>query len=183
MYLIVGLGNPGQDYLKTRHNVGFMVLDNLVKQVDSSDFVTDKKHKGEIAKIRMGDTEAILLKPQTYMNLSGESLASVAKYYKIEPKNTIVISDDVNLESGQVRVRFSGESGGHKGLSSIISHSGLDFWRIRIGIGLNAQVPIEDYVLQKFSADETKIIDEAIDKTALYLIKSISEESLDNITL
>lgn len=183
MYLIVGLGNPGGEYERTRHNVGFMVLDELSKKLDSSNFVTDKKHKAEIAKVRVDGQETILLKPQTYMNLSGESLASVSKYYKIEPEKTLVISDDVNLEPGQIRVRYSGESGGHKGLGSIISHTGIDFWRIRIGIGQSEQIPLEDFVLQKFSQDELKVIAESIDKVSSYLIKSISEESLENITL
>ena len=183
MWLIVGLGNPGKEYEKTRHNVGFMVLDKAAGKVDSSNFVHDKKHNGQIAKVRVGDQEAILLKPQTYMNLSGESLASVAKYYKIEPEQTVVISDDVNIELGQVRVRYSGEAGGHKGLGSIISHSGLDFWRIRIGVGLNPQIPIEDYVLQKFAKDEQESVDISIDKTASYLIESISQDSFENKTL
>ncbi len=183
MYLIVGLGNPGQEYEKTRHNVGFMVLDKLTKEIDSSSFHHDKKHKGEIAKVRLGEHEIILLKPHTYMNLSGESLASVAKYYEIDPEKTIVISDDVNLELGQIRVRYSGEAGGHKGLGSIISHAGLDFWRIRVGIGQSDQIPLEDYVLQKFSDDENKIINESIDKITTYLIKSLSSEDLENITL
>ncbi len=183
MYLIVGLGNPGSEYERTRHNVGFMVLDKLTKQLDSSDFSLDKKHRGAIAKVRIGESEAILLKPQTYMNLSGESLSSVANYYRIEPEKTIVISDDINLAPGQIRVRYSGEAGGHKGLGSIISHAGLDFWRIRIGIGENPQIPLEDYVLQKFSADEQKTIDDAIDKVASYLIESISQDLFENKTL
>lgn len=183
MYLIVGLGNPGAEYEKTRHNVGFMVVDRLSSKTDSSKFTKEKKLKGEIAKIKLGSNEAILLKPQTYMNLSGESLSSVAKYYKIEPENTIVVSDDINLELGQIRVRFSGESGGHKGLGSIISHSGLDFWRVRIGVGQSEHVPVEDYVLQKFSPDEQMIISQSIDKAIDFLIESISEDNLENKTL
>jgi len=115
--------------------------------------------------------------------LSGESLASVAKYYRIESENTVVISDDVNLEPGQIRVRFSGEAGGHKGLGSIISSTGIDFWRIRVGIGQSNQIPLEDYVLQKFNKEEQKNIDGAIDKVTSYLIESISKDNLENITL
>src|SRR5690606_20535732 len=104
-------------------------------------------------------------------------------YYKIDPEKTIVVSDDVNLDLGQIRVRYSGEAGGHKGLGSIISHSGLDFWRIRIGIGLSEQIPLEGYVLQKFNDDEQKIIHGSIDKVASYLIESITQDKLENITL
>jgi len=183
IYLIVGLGNPGGEYEKTRHNVGFMVLDKLAQKVNSENFTAVKKHKGEIAKTRIGESEVILLKPQTYMNLSGESLGSVMAYYKIEGKNTIVIADDANLELGQVRIRFSGEAGGHKGLGSAISHAGSDFWRVRVGIGGSGQVPLEDYVLQKFTSDEEKIIKDAIDKTVSSLIESISERELENKTI
>jgi PTH1 family peptidyl-tRNA hydrolase len=183
MYLIVGLGNPGPEYKDTRHNIGFMAIDEIAKKIDSSKFVFDKKHKTELAKIKIADKEAILLKPQTYMNLSGEALSSVAKYYKIDPEKTIVISDDINLEVGHIRVRYSGEAGGHKGLGSIISHSGLDFWRARIVIGSSDMVPLEDYVLQRMSADERKIIDESIDKVSQYLIESISQEKFENQTI
>jgi PTH1 family peptidyl-tRNA hydrolase len=160
-----------------------MVLDKLAQKLDSSSFVHEKKHKGQIAKVKIEGQDIILLKPQTYMNLSGEALSSVAKYYHIEPENTIVVSDDVNLDLGQIRVRYSGEAGGHKGLGSIISHAGLDFWRIRVGIGQNTQIPLEDYVLQKFSDNELKIIHDSIDKVASYLIESISQDNFENVTL
>ncbi|MBU1018526.1 aminoacyl-tRNA hydrolase [Patescibacteria group bacterium] len=181
-YLIVGLGNPGQEYEKTRHNVGFMVLDNLAKKLEAGEFRTEKRVNGEIVKTKIGERDAILLKPQTYMNLSGEALKSTSEYYKIENQNTIVISDDVNLELGQVRIRFSGEAGGHKGLSSVIGSAGQDFWRVRIGIGQNSNIPMEDFVLQRFTNDEQAVISQAIDKTSTLLVESITKDKLENIT-
>jgi len=183
MYLIVGLGNPGEKYTQTRHNVGFMVLDKLANQVGSTSFTSDKKHKGEIAKVKIGKSDVIFLKPQTYMNLSGQSLYSISSYYKIEPEKTIVISDDANLDLGQVRIRYSGEAGGHKGLNSIISQKGNDFWRIRVGIGQSDKIPLEDYVLQKFNSDEIKMLDKAIDKTVSSLLESISQNKFTNQTI
>ncbi|MFH1855260.1 MAG: aminoacyl-tRNA hydrolase [bacterium] len=182
-YLIVGLGNPGPEYENSRHNVGFMVLDNLAKKLEAGEFVGEKRVNGEIAKAKVGERDAILLKPQTYMNLSGEALKSTSDYYKIESENTIVVSDDVNLELGQVRIRFSGEAGGHKGLSSVIGSAGQDFWRVRIGIGQNSDIPMEDFVLQKFTPEEQKLIEEAIDKVSSILIESITQDKLENITL
>lgn len=185
-YLIVGLGNPGLEYAKNRHNVGFIAVDRLAKKAEpfgKIEFKSEKRLNTELCKTQIGDTEAILAKPQTFMNLSGESVSKVADYYKIDPKNTVVISDDANLEIGQIRVRFGGDSGGHNGLKSIIGSIGGEFWRVRIGVGENGQIPLEDYVLQNPSADEVKIIADTIDKTTDYLLESISNNSLENHTI
>jgi PTH1 family peptidyl-tRNA hydrolase len=186
MYLIVGLGNPGLEYAKNRHNVGFMAVEQLAKKAEpfgKVGFDSEKKLEAEITKTKIGDTEIIICKPQTFMNLSGKSVSKIMDYYDVEPYNTIVISDDTNLELGQVRVRSGGDSGGHNGLKSIISSIGQDFWRVRIGIGENVQIPLEDYVLQNPSDAELKIIADMIDKTADYLLESISNNSLENHTI
>ena len=156
MKLIVGLGNPGKKFQDTRHNVGFMVIDELEKMKDKI------------------SNDVILFKPQTFMNRSGEAILQKKNYYKIEPQNIWVISDDINLRLGEIRVRMQGSSGGHKGLESIIQNLKTEkFPRFRIGIGENENVPSEEYVLQKFSTKERKVIADAITGCAKIIIKSI----------
>lgn len=160
MKLIVGLGNPGKEYEKTRHNIGFRVLDQLV-----SDWKGMKKFKGQIAKTG----KIIYLKPQTYMNNSGDSVLAVKQFYKIKPKDIIVIYDDIALPLGKLRIRGNGSAGGHKGVDSIIKKlKSQSFIRLRIGIANNRsdKIPSEKFVLQKFSANEEKKLKKIIQQSS-----------------
>ncbi|MER2519368.1 MAG: aminoacyl-tRNA hydrolase [Bdellovibrionales bacterium] len=131
-HLVVGLGNPGGEYAGTRHNIGFMAVDALAKKFGCAT-AWKKKFKGLVA--ASSEPNVLLLKPQTYMNLSGESVAEAARFYRIEPARIIVFHDDLDLQPGQVKVKQGGGSGGHNGIKSIDSHLGPDYWRVRIGIG------------------------------------------------
>ena len=153
MYLIAGLGNPTREYEKTRHNVGFSVIDVLADKYNID--VSDRKHKA-------------LLKPQTFMNLSGESIREAVDYYKIDPEDIIVIYDDISLEPGQLRIRLKGSAGGHNGIKNIIAHLGTqEFPRIKVGVGAKPpKMDLADYVLSRFGAEEQKVMDEAFGEAA-----------------
>lgn len=155
MKLIVGLGNPGPEHNKDRHNLGFMAADALASEWGVS-FALEKKLKSEIvATMRAGQT-VLLCKPQTFMNLSGVAVQKICNFYKIDSTDVIVISDDIDLDFGVIRVRHSGSAGGHNGLVNIIDSIGADFTRIRVGIGSNRplNIPAEGYVLQAFTTEE-----------------------------
>lgn len=167
MYIIVGLGNPGKEYANTRHNIGFDVIDRLAEKEDIA--VLEKKHKAIIGKGYIAGQKCILAKPQTYMNLSGESVRELVDYYKIEEETElIVISDDISLDVGRLRIRKKGSAGGHNGLKNIIASLGHDtFVRIKMGVGEKPKgYDLADYVLGHFSQAERKIMDEAADKAA-----------------
>ena len=133
MKLIVGLGNPGKEYENTRHNCGFMAIDYLAQDLGVT--INQAKFKGLYAKIKVEGEDVILLKPQTYMNLSGESVSEVMKFFKIDKEDVLVIYDDLDLPVGKIRIRANGSAGGHNGIKSLIAHlNGQDFKRIRIGI-------------------------------------------------
>jgi len=161
MKLIVGLGNPGKQYEKTRHNIGFMVIDAYVNY-HKGQWVSKSKFKAEVCQI----DDVIFIKPQTFMNLSGESVQTVKNFYKIETRDILVISDDIDLEFGTVRVRQDGGDGGHNGLKSIIEHIGSDFWRLRIGVAneLRQKIEASDFVLNNFSANELEQINANLNK-------------------
>lgn len=163
MKLIVGLGNPGKAYENTRHNVGFMAIDAYAKEVNA-DFKLETKLKGMVASINLLGKKAILLKPQTYMNLSGESVQLVMNYYKIDKDDILIISDDLDSPTGRVRLRASGSAGGHNGHKSIINSIGSsDYKRLKIGIDRSSVIPVVDYVLQKFSTTEMADINQALE--------------------
>lgn len=167
MYIIVGLGNPGRDYMNTRHNIGFDVIEALAEQENIG--VLEKKHKAVIGKGYIGGQKVILAKPQTYMNLSGESVRELIDYYKIDEKEElIVISDDISLEPGQLRLRKKGSAGGHNGLKNIIAHLGHDeFMRVKMGVGEKPKgYDLADYVLGHFTQDERKLMDDAAKEAA-----------------
>ena len=167
MYIIVGLGNPGKEYAHTRHNVGFETIDILADRMGIE--VEEKKHKGLCGKGILAGQKVILLKPQTYMNLSGESVRELVDYYKIDPESElIVIYDDINLAPGRLRIREKGSAGGHNGIKNIISHLGTQvFPRIRIGVGEKPKGwDLADYVLGRFAKDEEHVIREALDNAA-----------------
>ncbi|MGN0402989.1 MAG: aminoacyl-tRNA hydrolase [Acetatifactor sp.] len=162
MFIIAGLGNFGKEYENTRHNVGFDVIDKLAEEENIR--VPEKKHKAVIGKGIVAGEKCILAKPLTFMNLSGESIGEMVNYYKVdETSELIVISDDISLAVGQIRIRKSGSAGGHNGLKNIIAHLGHDrFIRIRIGVGEKPKGwDLADYVLGHFSASDRKLMEES----------------------
>lgn len=159
MKFIIGLGNPTAQYVGTRHNIGFDVITRLAD--DHRISVTEKKHKALCGKGIIGGEKVILLKPQTYMNLSGESVREIADWYKIDSEHIIVIYDDISLPTGKLRIREKGSAGGHNGIKNIIYQLQTDvFPRIKVGMGMpdNPDYDIKDYVLGKFSKEETEIL-------------------------
>ncbi|MEZ7892449.1 MAG: aminoacyl-tRNA hydrolase [Candidatus Wallbacteria bacterium] len=163
MKIICGLGNPGGKYSKTRHNIGFMVVDELMSRLGGQSLPSNK-FKGEYLSIKLPESDVILLKPQTYMNLSGESLRDFAGYFKVPHENIVIICDDVSLPFGKLRVREQGSDGGHNGLKSIFSLMGSNkIPRVRIGIGQTPpRMALEDFVLMKFSRDEEEILNKTV---------------------
>lgn len=162
MYIIVGLGNFAKEYVNTRHNIGFDVIDKLAEQENIA--MLEKKHKAVIGKGVVAGQKCILAKPVTFMNLSGESVRELIDYYKAdETTELIVISDDISLAVGQLRVRKKGSAGGHNGLKNIIAHLGHDsFIRIKVGVGEKPKGwDLADYVLGHFSTQERTLMDEA----------------------
>lgn len=165
MYVIAGLGNPGAKYENTRHNIGFMAVDEIAAKNHIS--VQEKKHKALLGKGMLGSEKVLLVKPQTFMNLSGESIREIIDYYKIEEKTElIVISDDISLAPGALRIRKKGSAGGHNGLKNIILHLGHDeFQRIRLGVGEKpAGYDLADYVLGHFNKEEAPLMKEGLEK-------------------
>jgi peptidyl-tRNA hydrolase, PTH1 family len=154
MKVVVGLGNPGAAYRKTRHNIGFIVIDEWLSQTrQKAGF--QGKFNAEINITTFQQEKIVLMKPSTYMNRSGESIASFLSYYKADIEDLLVIVDDVNLSIGRIRLRESGGHGGHNGLRNIIEKLGTEnFKRIRIGVGNDTDMPLDKYVLGKISADE-----------------------------
>lgn len=163
MKLIAGLGNPGLSYFNSRHNIGFEVIDKLCR-IYNIELLP--KHKALMGTGLIDNTKIILAKPQTYMNLSGESIREIADYYKISNSDITIIHDDLDVPIGKIKIKHNGSSGGHNGVKNIILHlGGENFNRIRIGIGKKPQGwLLDDYVLGKFSPDEKKDIDIAVDK-------------------
>ncbi len=166
MYLIAGLGNPTKEYDKTRHNAGFSVIDVLADRYRID--VSEKKHKALCGRGVIEGQKVLLLKPQSFMNLSGESIRAAADYYKIAPEEMIVIYDDISLEPGQLRIRLKGSAGGHNGIKNIIANLGTqDFPRIKVGVGAKPpRMDLADYVLSRFGAGEQKLMDEAFGEAA-----------------
>jgi len=168
--LVVGLGNPGEKYARTRHNAGFWFVDELARRHGGS-FRTDSKHQGELTRISLtvaGSRQDIwLLKPTTFMNRSGGSIASVSHFYKIPPTSILVAHDELDLPAGTVRLKLAGGHGGHNGLRDTISAVGADFWRLRLGIGHPGHKDLVlDYVLQRASSADEQSIESAIGKAA-----------------
>ena len=167
-YIIAGLGNPGIQYEKTRHNAGFLAIEKLCEKFQ---FETKKaQFKSMVGQTIIGDKVCLVMKPQTYMNNSGEAVTAAMDYYKIPPENVIIIYDDISLEPSKIRIRRKGSHGGHNGMRSIIELSGSeDFPRIKIGVGKkpHPQYNLADWVLSKFTDDEMKLMDEAFEKAML----------------
>jgi peptidyl-tRNA hydrolase, PTH1 family len=176
MWLIAGLGNPGRKYERTRHNVGFMVIEEVACRNDID--LRDKKTL-RIGRGSADGNDILLVEPLLYMNLSGHVIKDMLRKFSVEPANLIVIHDDLDMETGKLRIRKTGSSGGHKGVESIIEHTGSrDFLRVKIGIGREQWMPAEEYVLRKFRREELVVIKEAIQKAA-DVIYSIITEGVD----
>lgn len=166
-WLLVCLGNPGDQYENTRHNIGFMVADELGERHNIP--IQRLKFRALTNTFTVGDEKVLLMKPVTYMNLSGEAVHEAAAFYKIPPERVLVISDEVSLAPGKIRVRRSGSAGGHNGLKNIIAHLGTDqFPRIRVGVGEkpHPDYDLADWVLGKFSAEDRKTVDQAVKRAA-----------------
>ena len=167
--LIVGLGNPGREYETTRHNAGFWFAERLARKLGAS-FNRDAKFSAEVAKVQVSGREIWLLKPLTFMNVSGKSVGSLAKFFKIEPAEILVAHDELDLPTGSAKLKFGGGTGGHNGLKDIAAVTGTqDFWRLRLGIDhpreRGMQQDVADYVLHRPSKDDQVAIDDAIDRS------------------
>jgi PTH1 family peptidyl-tRNA hydrolase len=178
MYIIVGLGNPTKQYQATRHNIGF---DAITRISDDYNIPLDfKKHKAICGKGFIEGEKVILAQPQTFMNLSGESVRELVDFYKVTPEEVIIIYDDISLNVGQLRIRGKGSAGGHNGIKSIIGQLGTDnFPRIKVGVGDKPKDwDLADYVLSRFSNEEEKIIREALQKTS-EAVRTIIKDGMD----
>jgi PTH1 family peptidyl-tRNA hydrolase len=173
MFLIVGLGNPGKEYEDTRHNIGFKVVDNIAKEYNIE--VNRQKFKGTYGEGFIEGEKIMLLKPTTFMNLSGESVREVVDFYNLDNDKILVIYDDISLEVGTLRIREKGSAGGHNGIKSIIAHLGSDiFPRIKVGVG-QPNINLIKHVLGKFTKEEVTVLSESIQastKAAREIIKS-----------
>ena len=178
VFLIVGLGNPGREYRETRHNAGFMVLDRLAARLGES-FSRLESH-ALVSKAIYQNNRLVLAKPQTYMNVSGQAVGGLARFYKVPPENFLVLYDDVDLPLGILRLRPGGGSAGQKGMDSIIQRLGSeDFARLRVGIGRpSGKMEAGDYVLQRFSPSEAAILPQILDR-AVDAILTFTAEGLE----
>lgn len=161
-WIVVGLGNPGKEYESTRHNMGFLTVDGLA---DKESFKFSKlRFKAWTATWKCGDAKVLVMKPQTFMNLSGEAVGEAARFYKVPADHVLVISDDISLPVGKLRIRSGGSAGGHNGLKNIIQHLGTDqFPRIKVGVG-GPEHDLIDWVIGKPGAEEQKILIESLDR-------------------
>jgi len=189
MKLIIGLGNPGKNYQNTRHNVGFMTINQLAKKLDLN-FKYSKKFQADIAQTKIKGDKVILIKPQNFINLSGQIVKNLISYYNIKVKDLLVISDDINLPLGEIRIRHRGKSGGHNGLQSIINYiKSENFSRIKIGVAnLTGQPEIalrlneiskKEFVLSNFNKAELKIINKVITATSGIIIKYLKNNIIE----
>lgn len=161
MKLIVGLGNPGKEYEKTRHNIGFMIIDNLAKKLNIE--LNNSKFNGIYYQGFIDNEKVIILKPQTYMNLSGECIIQFVNYFNIEDEDILVVYDDMDLELGKIRLKVKGSSGGQNGMKNIMDHLHTqNISRLKFGIGLKKMIPAKDYVLGKFSKEDNLILEDKI---------------------
>lgn len=178
MYLIVGLGNPGRQYEMTRHNIGFHTIDYIADEYKIK--VNKLKFKALYGETSIGGEKAYLIKPQTFMNLSGESVVEFSRFYKAPPENIIVINDDISLDAGRIRVRAKGSAGGHNGLKSIIYQLQSDeFPRVKMGVGSpnHADYDLADYVLGRFTKEEIPVMENAIIRAK----KAVEEIIMHNV--
>lgn len=175
MYIIAGLGNPTKEYDKTRHNVGFSVIDVLADRYGID--VSERKHRAFCGRGAIEGQKVVLLKPQTFMNLSGESVRAAMDFYKLTTDELIVVYDDICLDPGQLRIRLKGSAGGHNGIKNIIAHLGTqEFPRIKVGVGAKPpRMDLADYVLSHFSKGEQALMDEAFRDAADAAVMMMTE--------
>ncbi len=176
-FLLVGLGNPGKEYENTRHNAGFSAIDYIAEKCGTK--IDRAKFKALTATVTIGGVGVLLLKPQTFMNLSGEAVGEAARFYKIAPQNVIVISDDISLDVGRLRIRRSGSAGGHNGLKSINAHLGTEAYpRIKVGVGQkpHSEFELADWVLSAFTKEENQRLAAGFEKIYLGVEKIIAED-------
>jgi len=161
MYIIAGLGNPGEKYAQTRHNMGFMTIDYLANELGVT--VNKIKHKALVGDVNISGHKVMLVKPQTFMNLSGEAIREIMNYYKVEHEHLIIVYDDLDIEIGNIRIRKKGSAGTHNGMRSVVGQLGYDdFPRIRIGIGGNKKKDIIDFVIGGFDKNEKEPLEKAV---------------------
>ena len=176
-FLLVGLGNPGKEHRLNRHNVGFMAIDHLASEHGIN--LGRVQNKAIVGDGRVGGKSVILVKPQTYMNRSGNAVGPLASYYRIAPEDVLVIYDDIDLPPGTIRLREKGGSGGHNGMKSIIQHLGNDFPRLRLGVGRpSGKMSPAAYVLQDFGNDEQQLVQTMLDNV-LRAVESFLEDGVD----
>ena len=178
--LLVGLGNPGKKYAKTRHNVGFLILDRLAEKWGVS--FDREKFSGNFGEHREGDEKIYLLKPQTYMNLSGESAQPWIKFLKLEPADLLVVHDEIDLPLGRMKAQWAAGTGGHQGVTSIVERLGhKDFNRLRVGVGHpGSKEKVPDFVLSPFSSEEQSLLEEVLDQGVLAL-ETFVQKGLDAV--
>ncbi len=182
MYLVVGLGNPGDEYRYTKHNSGFLIIDRIAEKLGVQ--INKKKFKGLFTQKDINGEKVFFLKPQTYMNLSGESIIEIVNYYKIPKENVIVIYDDIDIEIGKMRIKREGSAGTHNGMRSVVANLNTEkFPRIRIGIKqVEYDIPIMDYVLSNFNNEQIKDFDRLSDQvydTILNIINGNIEKAMN----
>ena len=171
MKLVVGLGNPTDKYRNNRHNIGFMVVDKLISDLKAFD-ISKKEFKGELYK----SPKTLLLKPATYMNLSGESVQAVCHYYKIDVEDIVVIHDELDIEFGRVKIKRGGSSGGHNGLKSIDKHCDKEYLRVRVGIGKPQNKDVIAHVLSDFNKQESECLQKLIDFSAKLSLELLTND-------
>jgi PTH1 family peptidyl-tRNA hydrolase len=183
MKLLVGLGNVGAEYATTRHNIGFMIVDELASRLGTT-WKTEAKLRADVALADLAGERVILVKPATMMNLSGEAARAVANFYKVRPDDIWAAFDDVDVEFGRLRVRRGGSAGGHQGVRSLIAHLGEDFMRARLGISLNdrAVEPSETYVLKPFKPEERGQLPQVITRSADIILEQLGRDTPDETT-
>ena len=167
VFLIVGLGNPGEDYAKTRHNAGFLLVEKLAAQWRSG-WTKERKFQARVSRAERGGRTVLLAEPQTFMNLSGESVAALMQFYQLSLERLLLVVDDADLPLGEIRLRPGGGAGGHHGLESVMHHvSSREYARLRIGIGRSGESrQITSYVLGKFSPGESALLDKVLERAA-----------------
>ena len=180
MKVVAGLGNPGAQYANTPHSIGFEVVDAIAREI-GAEWKASSSFKGELASGMFAGTRVILLKPMTFMNLSGDSVAPVVRYHNVTPADLLVISDDIDLPVGRLRIRVGGSAGGHNGLKSVIERTGTpDFVRLRLGVGRDSRdrANVVGHVLGKFSPADRRVMDEVVTQ-AVKAIGTIELESAE----
>ena len=180
MYIIVGLGNPGTEYENTRHNVGFKVIDTLGDKYNID--VKERKSRAFVGSGFIEGKKVLLVKPQTFMNLSGEAVGEAARFFKIKPENILILHDEIELPLGTVSLKWSGGLGGHNGLRSIKEHLGTaDFWRLRFGVGKPVHGSVADFVLGIFSEDEKIILSQVFSQANILFSKILTSSQPEKL--